>query len=70
MSAFSKTIATTPLSPLSIALVPSSLKKIAGITKNVITIGLGKRLEIWSEENYTKYLENADYDAELKKLGI
>ena len=50
--------------------LPSSLKKIAGITKNVITIGLGKRLEIWSEENYTKYLENADYDAEFKKLGI
>ncbi len=50
--------------------LPSVLRKIAGIGKNVVTIGLGKRLEIWSEENFAKYIENVDYDAELKRLGI
>lgn len=50
--------------------LPSALKKMAGITKNIVTIGLGKRLEIWSEENYAQYIENVDYDAELKRLGI
>lgn len=50
--------------------LPSALKKIAGITKNVVTIGLGKRLEIWSEENFAKYMEGADYDSELRRLGI
>ena len=50
--------------------LPSVLKKIAGITKNVVTIGLGRRLEIWSEENYAKYVEDVDYDTELRRLGI
>ena len=50
--------------------LPSVLKKIAGIQKNVVTIGKGRRLEIWSAEKYYEYLEGLDYDAELKKLGI
>jgi DNA-binding transcriptional regulator/RsmH inhibitor MraZ len=42
----------------------------AGITKDIVTIGKGKRLEIWAAERYYEYLEGIDYDAELKKLGI
>ncbi len=50
--------------------LPSALKKMAGIQKNVVTLGRGKRLEIWAAEKYYEYIEGVDYDAELKKLGI
>ena len=50
--------------------LPAMLKKIAGIQKDVITIGRGKRLEIWAAERYYEYINGIDYDAELKKLGI
>jgi len=46
------------------------LKRIAGIQKEIITIGRGKRLEIWAAEKYYEYIEGVDYDSELKKLGI
>lgn len=50
--------------------LPSALKKMAGITKDIVTLGRGKRLEIWSAERYYEYVENADYDSALKQLGI
>lgn len=50
--------------------LPAMLKRIAGIQKDIITIGRGKRLEIWSAEKYYDYISGIDYDAELKKLGI
>ena len=50
--------------------LPASLKKMAGIQKDVVTLGRGRRLEIWAAERYYEYLEGIDYDAELKKLGI
>ena len=50
--------------------LPAMLKKMAGIQKDIITIGRGKRLEIWSAERYYDYIEGIDYDSELKKLGI
>ena len=50
--------------------LPSMLKRMAGIQKNIITLGRGNRLEIWAEEKYYEYIDGADYDTELKKLGI
>ena len=50
--------------------LPASLKKMAGIQKDIVTLGRGKRLEIWAAEKYYEYLEGVDYDSELKKLGI
>ena len=50
--------------------LPTILRKIAGIKKDVVTLGRGKRLEIWSAENYYDYICNVDYDKALKKLGI
>jgi len=50
--------------------LPTMLKRMAGITKNIVTIGKGKRLEIWAAERYYAYIEGIDYDTELKKLGI
>lgn len=50
--------------------LPARLKAIAGITKDIVTVGRGRRLEIWSPEKYDKYLEDVDYDEEFKTLGI
>ena len=50
--------------------LPPILKKIAGIKKDIVTVGHGKRLEIWAAERYYAYMENIDYDAALKSLGI
>ena len=50
--------------------LPTALKKMAGINKNIVTLGRGKRLEIWAAEKYYEYIDGVDYDAELKKLGI
>lgn len=50
--------------------LPTPLKRMAGINKNIITLGKGKRLEIWAAEKYYAYIDGIDYDAELKKLGI
>ena len=50
--------------------LPAPLKRMAGIKKDVITLGRGSRLEIWAAEKYYEYIEGIDYDAELKKLGI
>ena len=50
--------------------LPTPLKRMAGINKNIITLGKGKRLEIWSAENYYDYIGNANYDKALKQLGI
>ena len=50
--------------------LPAPLKRMAGITKDVVTLGRGKRLEIWAAERYYEYLEGVDYDEQLKKLGI
>ena len=50
--------------------LPSILKRMAGIQKNIITLGRGNRLEIWADEKYYEYIDGVDYDSELKKLGI
>lgn len=50
--------------------LPAALKRMAGITKDIVTLGRGRRLEIWAAERYYEYLEGVDYDEQLKKLGI
>lgn len=50
--------------------LPARLRAMAGIKKDVVTIGRGKRLEIWSAEKYNAYIDDVDYDEEFKKLGI
>jgi len=50
--------------------LPAALKRMAGIQKEIVTIGRGKRLEIWSAEKYYEYIDGVDYDAALKELGI
>ncbi|MBQ2702129.1 MAG: hypothetical protein IJF64_03975 [Clostridia bacterium] len=50
--------------------LPSKLREAAKIKKDIVTVGMGKRLEIWSAESYEEYLSGVDYDQEIGKLGI
>lgn len=51
-------------------LLPVSLREFAGITKDVVFIGVGNRAELWSRERWNKYNENAgNYDEVLSELG-
>ncbi len=50
--------------------LPTMLKRLSGIQKDVVTIGRGTRLEIWAAEKYDVYFNNVDYDEALKKLRI
>ncbi len=50
--------------------LPNLLRRVAGIQKDIVTLGRGNRLEIWSAEKYYDYISDADYDKALKQLGI
>lgn len=43
-------------------IVPSTLKKYAGLTKDVVLVGMTKRIEIWSSEKWRKVFEQAEGD--------
>lgn len=46
--------------------MPPVLRDYAGIEKNVVTIGAGNVIEVWSEERFNKNLNgNNDYEKEL-----
>lgn len=46
--------------------IPSVLKNYAGISKEVVIIGLDDHLEIWSEDEYNRFLdENLESFAEI-----
>lgn len=49
--------------------LPSRLKALAGITKDVVTVGMGKHLEIWDAAKYFGDADD-DYDTLFKTLGI
>ena len=52
-------------------LLPANLKDFAKINKEVVFIGVGNRIELWSQENWNKYCENANsnFDQILSNLG-
>lgn len=50
--------------------MPAALKQLVGIKKDIVTIGYGRRLEIWAAERYEQYVSDANYDEEFKTLGI
>ncbi|MBO5334625.1 MAG: division/cell wall cluster transcriptional repressor MraZ [Clostridia bacterium] len=51
-------------------MLPAKLKAAAGIEKDIVTVGRGKRIEIWAADVYNKICADANYRAEFKKLGI
>ncbi|MCX7902962.1 MAG: division/cell wall cluster transcriptional repressor MraZ [Caloramator sp.] len=56
------------------ALIPQNLIEYAGIIKEIVTIGVLSRIEIWSKEKWMEYNEqNIDYNEiaeKMSELGI
>jgi MraZ protein len=56
------------------ALIPQNLMEYAGIKKEIISIGVSTRIEIWGREKWEDYnSQNIDYDAiaeKMSELGI
>jgi len=50
--------------------LPAMLRSVAGIKKDIVTIGRGNRLEIYAAENYKAMTEAVDYDSLFSTLGI
>lgn len=55
--------------------IPQNLIEYAGITKEIVSIGVPKRIEIWSKENWDAYNSNDNFiDKEvamkMAELGI
>lgn len=40
--------------------VPQALRKVAGLRKECIMLGVGKHMEIWARDAYESYLEETD----------
>ena len=52
------------------ALIPQNLIEYSKINKEIISIGVMSRIEIWSKERREEYNEsNIDYDEEKKKMS-
>ncbi len=55
-------------------LLPAYLKDFASISKNVVTIGVGNRVEIWDEDAWNKYNNDTEsFDkilTELSQYGV
>lgn len=56
-------------------LIPENLKTYAGLGKNVMVVGAGNRLEIWSQEKWEHYKERTEKEVgemaeKLGELGI
>lgn len=56
------------------ALIPQNLIEYASIVKDIVSIGVSTRVEIWSREKWNEYNEkNIDYDKiaeKMSELGI
>lgn len=54
-------------------LLPQELRTYASMEKNIVTIGVGNRVEIWSEEKFDEYNSAENFDSassELTKYGV
>lgn len=56
-------------------LIPQNLRDFAGIDKELLVIGVGNRIEVWSDNNWEAYSspDNLSYDdlaEQLEDLGI
>jgi MraZ protein len=56
------------------ALIPQNLIEYAGIVKDIVSIGVSTRIEIWSKEKWDEYNEqNIDFEEiaeKMSELGI
>lgn len=51
--------------------IPEYLRTYAGLKKNVVVVGVHNRMELWDEEEWKKYTEKTEEDAEAiaEQLG-
>ncbi len=51
-------------------LLPANLREFASITKNVMFVGVGNRVEIWDEDRWNEYCKSAgNFDDNIMELG-
>ncbi|WP_027632863.1 division/cell wall cluster transcriptional repressor MraZ [Clostridium hydrogeniformans] len=51
-------------------LIPQSLKEYSSIEKEIVSIGVLTRIEIWSKEKWEEYnKDNVDFDSISEKMG-
>lgn len=50
-------------------LLSQSLREHAGLTRDVVIIGAGDRVEIWDEGNWNKTNDEGDFDSYLRSLS-
>ena len=54
-------------------LLPANLREFAGLDKDVVLVGVGSRIEIWSRENWENMDADSDMDdiaATMESLGL
>lgn len=54
-------------------LLPANLREFAGLEKDVVLVGVGSRIEIWSRENWENMNADSDMDdiaATMESLGL
>ncbi len=54
-------------------LLPANLREFAGLDKDVVLVGVGSRIEIWSKEKYEDAGEDVDMDdiaSAMESLGL
>ena len=54
-------------------LLPAHLREFAGLDKDVVLVGVGSRVEIWSKEKWDGISENVDMDditSAMEGLGL
>ncbi len=56
-------------------LIPNNLRTVAGLEKEVVTVGVGTRIEIWNKEKWTSYNSEENISADdiaenMEMLGI
>lgn len=49
--------------------IPSYLLEYAGITKNVVSVGVRNRVELWAEDVWQKYDSSIDLDDSFRGAG-
>ena len=50
-------------------LLPTNLREFAGLDKDVVLVGVGSRVEIWSKDKWDNIGEDMDMDAITEAMG-